>query len=245
MDKIEIFIYQPLFQKNKMGGTILKLRNVWKIYQMGHTHVDALHGLSLEVKKGEFLMVQGPSGSGKTTALNSVGCLDVPTRGSIFLEKENIAKLSEASLTEIRSQKIGFVFQRSNLIPTLNALENVALPMIFQNVPKNERTDKAKNLLSLVKLSHRLTHRPSELSAGELQRVAIARSLANDPEVILADEPTGNLDSKTGITIMNLLKELNKQGKTIILVTHDQSLSKYADRIVYLRDGKISKEVKK
>lgn len=226
--------------------SIIKLENVVKIYQLGEVEVPALRGINLNIKQGEFLSIMGPSGSGKSTMLNSVGCLDTPTTGEIFLDGHNIAHLGESTLAQIRGRKIGFIFQTFNLIPTLSALENVTLPMMFQNVEKEKRIKRGKELLSLMGLGERITHRPNELSGGERQRVAIARALANDPAVILADEPTGNLDSKTGKDILDLLKGLHeKENKTIIMVTHDASLARHADRIVRLKDGMIVNDDKK
>src|SRR3989344_561340 len=181
-----------------MKRSVIRLENVWKVYKMGDTHVNALQGLHLDIKEGEFLAIMGPSGSGKSTAVNMIGCLDVPTRGRIMLDQHDISRLDESELAQIRGRKIGFIFQQFNLIPTLTALENVTLPMIFQGTADSERISRAKKLLGLVELGERIYHKPTELSGGQQQRVAIARSLANDPEVILADEPTGNLDSKTG-----------------------------------------------
>ncbi|MBS3106623.1 ABC transporter ATP-binding protein [Candidatus Woesearchaeota archaeon] len=222
--------------------TILELQDVWKIYRMGDVEVEALKGLDFKARKGEFVAIMGPSGSGKSTAMNMIGCLDVPTRGRIFLEGKDIAHMSESQLARIRGKKIGFIFQQFNLINTLTALENVALPMIFQNTPKDKRLAKAKKLLEMVELDDRMHHKPTELSGGEQQRVAIARSLANDPEVILADEPTGNLDSKTGHTVMDFLRKLHeKEGRTIILVTHDENTARNADRVEFLKDGQIFK----
>ena len=227
-----------------MKDTIIKLEEVWKIYQLGNVSVEALRGLNLEIKKGEFVAIMGPSGSGKSTAVNMIGCLDVPTKGKIFLEHHDISKLTESDLAQIRGQKIGFIFQQFNLIGTLTALENVALPMLFQGASSKERVEHSKKLLDLVELGERLNHKPSELSGGQQQRVAIARSLANNPEVVLADEPTGNLDSKTGEIVINFLEKLNKEGKTIILVTHDAHVAKHAARIEFLKDGKIVKRIK-
>src|SRR3989344_7190165 len=222
--------------------TILELQDVWKIYRMGDVEVEALKGLDFKARKGEFVAIMGPSGSGKSTAMNMIGCLDVPTRGRIFLEGKDIAHMSESQLARIRGKKIGFIFQQFNLINTLTALENVALPMIFQNTPKDKRLAKAKKLLEMVELDDRVHHKPTELSRGEQQRVAIARSLANDPEVILADEPTGNLDSKTGEIVMKFLNQLHKQGKTIIIVTHDKNLAlKHSQIIYWLKDGQIQR----
>jgi len=221
---------------------VISLENVWKIYQMGDVKVPALQGLDLKIKRGEMVAILGPSGSGKSTAMNMIGCLDIPTRGRVILEGKNIAHMAESDLAQIRGKKIGFIFQQFNLIPTLSAIQNVMLPMIFQNIPLEERKERAEELLQTVGLSERTLHKPSELSGGQQQRVAIARSLANDPEVLLADEPTGNLDSKTGANVLEFLSEMNrKQKKTIIIVTHDKALAKKAHRIVYLKDGKISK----
>jgi len=226
-----------------MSDIIIELRDVWKIYKMGKVDVNALRGMNFSVKKNEFVSIMGPSGSGKSTAVNMVGCLDIPTKGDVYLEGKNIAHLGESSLAQIRGRKIGFIFQTFNLIPTLTAKENIILPMIFQGIPADKREKRAEKLLRLVQLEGRMNHKPTELSGGEQQRVAIARSLANDPNVILADEPTGNLDSKTGRIVMDFLKDLNKkEGKTIVMVTHDAELAKHADRIAYLKDGVIIKQ---
>jgi putative ABC transport system ATP-binding protein len=222
--------------KNKK--TIIRIENVWKTYKMGDIEVHALRGMNFEVKKGEFVAIMGPSGSGKSTAVNMVGALDIPTKGEIFLEHDNIAHLSESELAQIRGRKIGFIFQQFNLIPTLTAKENVMLPMIFQGTPFTERKQRAEKLLEMVELGDRMDHKPTELSGGQQQRVAIARSLANDPEVIIADEPTGNLDSKTSKLVVDFLSTLHdKEKKTIIMVTHDEDVAKYAQRIERLKDG--------
>ncbi len=228
-----------------MKNTVIKLENVWKTYKMGEVKVHALQGINLEIKKGEFVAIEGPSGSGKSTAMNMVGALDIPSQGRILLDGKNISSFSESELSQIRGRKIGFIFQQFNLIPTLTALENVTLPMIFQDVNKEKRIEKATQLLKMMELGDRMHHRPTELSGGQQQRVAIARSLANDPEVILADEPTGNLDSKTGKNMIRFLEKLNKEGKTIIIVTHDANISKHAHRIEFLKDGKIIKTKKR
>ena len=225
-----------------MKDIIIKLDNVWKIYKMGEVEVPALKGINLEVKKNEFLAVMGPSGSGKSTAMNMIGVLDIPTRGKIYLERQDISKLEESDLAQIRGKKIGFIFQQFNLIPTLSALENVALPMIFQNMPKEERVERATKLLDMVGLGDRIHHKPNEMSGGQQQRVAIARSLINDPEVVLADEPTGNLDSESGHKVIDFLKDLHKkEKKTIVMVTHDEDLAKHAQRTEHLFDGQIVK----
>jgi len=230
----------------KENDIIIELADVWKIYKMGETEVTALAGLNLKVKKGEFLAIMGPSGSGKSTSMNMIGCLDVPTKGHIYLDGKDISTLSESDLAQIRGKKIGFIFQQFNLIPTLTALENITLPMIFQNEPRDKRVEKAKALLEMVNLGDRINHKPNELSGGQQQRVAIARALSNSPDVILADEPTGNLDSKTGDTVMDFLKKLHKeQGRTIIMVTHSEEVAMNADRIEFLKDGKITKTMKK
>jgi len=221
-------------------STLIKLENVEKTYHIGDVDVHALRGVNLSIKKGEFLAILGPSGSGKSTLLNSIGCLDVPTKGKIHLGEFDIEKLDESELAQIRGKKIGFVFQSFNLIPSLTALENVMLPMVFQNVPEIKRIQEAKHLLEIVGLEHRIEHKPSELSGGQMQRVAIARALSNNPEVILADEPTGNLDSATEKEIMELLARLHKkENRTIVMITHNIRLAKYAQRVVHLKDGKI------
>jgi len=230
----------------KSESVVIELRNVFKHYYMGENIVKAVDGISIKVEKGEFVAIMGPSGSGKSTAMNLVGSLDVPTRGHIFLDGEDISLLSESDLAQIRGKKIGFIFQSFNLIPNLTAKENVMIPMMFQGVDIFEREKIAEDLLSLVELGDRADHYPNELSGGQRQRVAIARSLANDPEVILADEPTGNLDTKTGKIVMEFLEKLNRQGKTIIMVTHEPELAQNHAGIIYsLLDGKVDKITKK
>lgn len=223
----------------KSPDAIIELDNVEKHYAMGDSTVRALDGVSVKINKGDFVVIIGPSGSGKSTMMNMVGALDLATKGEIYLDGQDIEHLEESELAQIRGRKIGFVFQTFNLIPTLTALENVALPMLFQGIDPEERILQAEKILEDVKLSHRRDHLPNELSGGERQRVAVGRALANNPEVILADEPTGNLDSKTGLEIMNLFNDLNKKGKTIILVTHDLNLVKYASKVLKIRDGKV------
>ena len=224
--------------------SLIKLENVWKTYKMGNVEVNALQGLKLDVKEGEFLAIMGPSGSGKSTAVNMIGCLDVPTKGKIMLDSHDISKLSESELAQIRGRKIGFIFQQFNLIPTLTALENIMLPMIFQGVEENKRIERATKLLELVELGERIYHNPTELSGGQQQRVAIARALANNPDVVIADEPTGNLDSKTGTNVLEFLQKLHKnENKTIVMVTHDANLAKTAERTEFLKDGRIVKSL--
>jgi len=226
-------------------GALIELVDVWKTYHLGKTSLDALKNISLKINKGDFLAIMGPSGSGKSTAMNVIGCLDMPTRGKVFLEGHDVSKLSENELARIRGKKIGFVFQLFNLLPTLTSLENIMLPMIFQDIPREEREKKAHELLEIIGLRERANHRPNELSGGEQQRIAIARSLANSPSIILADEPTGNLDSRTGQTIMDMLVNLHKkQNKTIVVVTHDVRIAKYAKRVINLIDGSIASDHK-
>ncbi|MBI4153849.1 ABC transporter ATP-binding protein [Candidatus Woesearchaeota archaeon] len=219
---------------------MIKLEDVWKTYNLGEISVHALQGINIAIREGEFVAIRGPSGSGKSTTFNLIGCLDFPTKGKVVLDGRDIAKLNEDSLARIRGKKIGFVFQTFNLIPSLQAIENVMLPMTFQNLSESKRAAIAKELLMKVGLSHRVTHRPNQLSGGERQRVAIARALANDPELILADEPTGNLDSKTGESIMKLFMELHNQGKTIVMVTHEKGIADHAERTIFIKDGKVA-----
>jgi len=221
------------------NDNIIELKNVCKSYQLGSVEIKALCDVDLQIKRGDFLAIVGPSGSGKSTMMNLVGALDLSSRGDIFLDGQNIEHLPESELAQIRGKKIGFVFQTFNLIPTLNVVENIALPMIFHGISKEERTKRAEEIVKEVGLSHRKNHFPKELSGGERQRVAIGRALANDPEVILADEPTGNLDTKTGMEIIKIFIDLNKKGKTIILVTHNPGLIKYAQKVLKISDGKI------
>lgn len=219
---------------------VLELRDVWKIYDLGKIKIEVLKGISLEINYRDFTVILGPSGSGKSTLLNMVSCLDTPTKGNVFLEGKDVSSHSEDDLAQIRGKKIGFVFQQFNLLPHLSALQNVTLPMVFQGISGEEREKRAKELLSSVGLKERIDHKPAELSGGERQRVAIARSLVNNPEIIVADEPTGNVDSKTGDTIMQILKDLNENKKrTVIVVTHDTELKSFANRIIKIRDGEI------
>ena len=218
---------------------MLSLKKVEKTYGAGTIKVHALRGIDLNIEEGEFVSIMGPSGSGKSTLLNMIGCLDRPTAGMIVLDGKDLSKLGDNELAKIRRESIGFIFQQFNLIHTMNALANVALPLYFMGVNTERRIEKAKVLLERVGLADRIYHRPSELSGGEQQRVAIARSLANDPMIILGDEPTGNVDSTAGAAIMDMLEELNGGGKTIIVVTHDAEIAKSAGRIVNMKDGRI------
>jgi len=220
--------------------SLIRLENVWKIYQLGKMELTVLRGISLELAPGSFVSILGPSGSGKSTLLNMIGVLDVPTKGKVFLEGEDTSQLSEDELAQIRGRKIGFIFQQFNLLPNLNALENVMIPMLFQGVSQEKRKERAEFLLASVGLKERILHRPMELSGGEQQRIAIARSLANNPEVVIADEPTGNLDSTTGQKIMEILINFHKnEGKTIIVVTHDPHIADYSEKIINIKDGQI------
>ncbi|MEK6960454.1 MAG: ABC transporter ATP-binding protein [Nanoarchaeota archaeon] len=220
---------------------VITLEDVWKTYPMGEVTVNALKGVSLSIDKGDFAAILGPSGSGKSTMMNIVGCLDLPSKGVVSLEGQDIAKLHESQLAQTRGKKIGFIFQQFNLIPTLTALENVMLPLEFLEMDPVSARKKAKDLLELVGLGNRTGHLPSQLSGGQMQRVAIARALAVEPEIILADEPTGNLDSETGAFILSFLRKINKEGTTVVMVTHDLELAGKAEKIVYLKDGKIEK----
>jgi len=225
-----------------MMGAIIELQDVWKIYHMGEFEVPALQGIDLSIKKGESIAITGPSGCGKSTMLNMIGCLDMPTSGKIFLESKDISKFSEEELARIRGKKIGFVFQTFNLYPTLTALENIQLPMKIHEFSELEIEEKSRNLLDTVGLSDRGTYFPAQLSGGQQQRVAIARALSTDPSILLADEPTGNLDTKAGGGIMDAFRRLNDEGLTILMITHDLRIAGYAQRIVAMLDGKIEGE---
>ncbi len=221
---------------------IIELQDVWKIYQMGEFDVPALQGIDLAIKKGESVAITGPSGCGKSTMLNMIGCLDMPTSGKILLESKDISKFSEEDLARIRGKKIGFVFQTFNLYPTLTALENIQLPMKIHEFSEHEIEEKSRKLLETVGLSDRGKYFPAQLSGGQQQRVAIARALSTNPSILLADEPTGNLDTKAGGGIMEVFKHLNDEGLTILMITHDSRIAEYAQRIVTMLDGKIEVE---
>jgi putative ABC transport system ATP-binding protein len=223
-----------------MEKEIIHLDNIVKNYKVGTVLVEALRSVSLVIRKNEFVAIMGPSGSGKSTLMNVLGCLDTPTSGSYFLNGQDVSKMDDNSLAEVRNREIGFVFQTFNLLPRSTALENVMLPLIYAGVGKAKRIETATKTLQEVKLSDRITHKPNELSGGQRQRVAIARALVNNPAIILADEPTGNLDSKTSIEILGLLEEIHRMGNTVIIVTHEEDIALHAHRIIRLMDGEIS-----
>jgi len=222
-----------------MNEELIRLENLKKYYKLGTQTIKALRGLNITINKNEYVAIMGASGSGKSTLMNILGCLDTPTDGRYFLNGKDVSKLSENKLAEIRNKEIGFVFQTFNLLPKYNAIDNVALPLIYAGVNKRKRTEKAEMLLNQVGLGDRIHHKPNELSGGQRQRVAIARAMINNPSIILADEPTGNLDSKTSIEIMKLFSNIHKEGNTIILVTHEPDIALFAKRIIKLKDGLI------
>ncbi|MFC2173223.1 ABC transporter ATP-binding protein [Acidobacteriota bacterium] len=226
----------------KSNGHIIEMEGLAKVYDTGKVKVNALNGITFSVKKGEFVAVIGPSGSGKSTLMNLIGCLDTPTSGDYVLAGDDVAGLDRDRLAEVRNKRVGFVFQNFNLLPQITALENVEMPMLFAGVPARERRKRATELLNKLGLGERLQHKPTELSGGQMQRVAIARALAMNPDVILADEPTGNLDSSAGSDVLSLLIELWKQGRTLIVVTHDKNLAARADRVVEIKDGLVTRD---
>lgn len=218
---------------------LIRVKNMYKIYNPGENEVRALDDVSLEINQGEFIAIVGHSGSGKSTFMNMLGCLDTPDSGEYFLDGKDVANLSDNELSDIRNHKIGFIFQGFNLIPNLDALGNVELPLIYRGLGKQQRKEIAREALSKVGLENRMDHRPNQLSGGQQQRVAVARAIAAQPPIILADEPTGNLDSKSTIEIMNILKDLHKSGRTVIIITHDDEIANQVDRVVRIMDGKI------
>ena len=224
------------------SGVNIRTEDLWKTYEMGAEHLHALRGVSIEIHRGEYVAIMGPSGSGKSTLMNLIGCLDTPSKGRYWLAGRLVSALNDDELAYIRNKEIGFVFQTFNLLPRATALHNVELPMIYNGTPTEERLERAKKSLAQVDLADRMMHKPNELSGGQRQRVAIARALVNTPSILLADEPTGNLDSQTGEEIMALFARLHQQGNTIILVTHEPDIALHAHRVVRLRDGKIEKD---
>ena len=224
------------------NDVLIQTEDLWKTYEMGSNEVHALQGVTFEIHRNEYVAIMGPSGSGKSTLMNLIGCLDTPTKGRYFLNGKLVSDMDDDELAHIRNKEIGFVFQTFNLLARATALHNVELPLIYSGIPSRERSERAKKSLALVELADRMTHKPNELSGGQRQRVAIARALVNHPSIILADEPTGNLDSQTGIDIMKLLDKLHAEGNTIILVTHERDIAAYAHRIISIRDGKIASD---
>tara|TARA_B100002051_G_scaffold41833_1_gene36152 strand:+ start:1900 stop:2580 length:681 start_codon:yes stop_codon:yes gene_type:complete len=222
---------------------VINTTNISKTYDLGPTSVEALKDISFEVNKGEFISIMGPSGSGKSTLMNIIGCLDSPTRGVYLLNDHDVSKLKEEELAKIRNQEIGFIFQKFHLLPRSSALENVALPLKYASFNKREREEKASKALDLVKLSDRSLHKPNELSGGQQQRVAIARALVNQPSIVFADEPTGNLDSKTGKEIMDIFLKLNQEGQTIVVITHEKEIANQTNRIITIKDGEVESDV--
>jgi len=224
---------------------LIETTDLWKTYVMGSEEIHALRGVTMQIERGEYVAIMGPSGSGKSTLMNLIGCLDTPSKGSYLLNGKQVGQMNDDELAHIRNQEIGFVFQTFNLLPRATALHNVELPLVYAGVPSVERQKQAKGALDRVELSDRMTHRPNQLSGGQRQRVAIARALVNNPSILLADEPTGNLDSKTGNEIMGLFARLHQAGNTIILVTHEADIAAHAHRVVHIRDGQIEDDIRR
>jgi putative ABC transport system ATP-binding protein len=224
---------------------LIETRDLWKTYVMGDEEIHALKGVSIEIPRGEYVAIMGPSGSGKSTLMNLIGCLDTPSKGSYLLNDKEVASMNDDELARIRNEEIGFVFQTFNLLPRATALHNVELPLVYAGVGGKVRQERAREALAKVELTERASHRPNELSGGQRQRVAIARALVNNPSILLADEPTGNLDSKTGTEIMGVFDRLHQNGNTIVLVTHEPDIAAFAHRIIHIRDGQVEKDVKR
>lgn len=227
----------------KPTADIIRLTDIGRMYRMGDEEIHALRSVTVNIKKNEYVAMMGPSGSGKSTLMNMIGCLDTPSKGQYILNGQDVSNMDDNQLAEVRNKEIGFVFQTFNLLPRLSALENVALPLVYAGMPKAQRLKRAEEVLALVGLGNRMNHKPNEMSGGQRQRVAVARALVNHPSIILADEPTGNLDSKTSYEIMGLFEEIHQQGNTIILVTHEEDIARHAHRIVRLRDGLVESDL--
>jgi putative ABC transport system ATP-binding protein len=228
----------------KRQGIVIRTYDLWKTYIMGEQEINAVSGVDVEIKRGEYVGIMGPSGSGKSTLMNLIGCLDTPTRGQYYINGNLVSEMSDDELARIRNKEIGFVFQTFNLLPRATSLHNVELPLIYSGMPAQERLERAKTAMKQVDLEPRMHHKPNELSGGQRQRVAIARALVNNPSILLADEPTGNLDTATGNEIMGLFERLHQQGNTIVLVTHEHDIALHAHRVIHIRDGKVEKDEK-
>jgi putative ABC transport system ATP-binding protein len=224
---------------------LIETHDLWKTYVMGEEEVHALRGVSIQIERGEYVAIMGPSGSGKSTMMNLIGCLDTPTKGSYLLNEKQVSQMNDDELARIRNEEIGFVFQTFNLLPRATALHNVELPLVYAGIDSKTRLARAKEALAKVELTDRMSHRPNELSGGQRQRVAIARALVNDPSILLADEPTGNLDSKTGVEIMALFERLHGTGNTIVLVTHEPEIAAHAHRVIHIRDGQVENDTRR
>jgi len=228
----------------KRQGIVIRTYDLWKTYIMGEQEINAVSGVDVEIKRGEYVAIMGPSGSGKSTLMNLIGCLDTPTRGQYYINGNLVSEMSDDELARIRNKEIGFVFQTFNLLPRATSLHNVELPLIYSGMPAQERLERAKTAMKQVDLEPRMHHKPNELSGGQRQRVAIARALVNNPSILLADEPTGNLDTATGNEIMGLFERLHQQGNTIVVVTHEHDIALHAHRVIHIRDGKVEKDEK-